>query len=143
MGNLQRYSRKKINLKIERDLFRIIYYQIKMFKSLESDENDLPKFFSRLQDDRFDNIEKNIYLFSNRPIDAVCGSSMTRSLSSFQENKLFESVTKCTFRFVGLTSSFSILYTCLLIFTFWYKRVVFSHCLRDCYDFYQYSLSFG
>lgn len=97
-----------------------------MFKSLESDENDLPKFFSRLQDDRFDNIEKKIYLFSNRPIDAVCGSSMTPSLSSFQENKLFESVTKCTFRFVGLTSSFSILYSCLLIFTFWYKRVVFS-----------------
>lgn len=86
----------------------------------------LQKFFSRWQDDRFDLIEKIIYLFSNRPIDAVCGSSMTRSLSSFQENKLFESFTKCTFRLVGLTSSFGILYSCLLIFTFWYKTVVFS-----------------
>ena len=61
MGNLQRYSPKRINLKIQRDLFRIIHYQMKMVESLESDENDLPKFFSRWQDDRFDNIEK-IYI---------------------------------------------------------------------------------
>ena len=61
VGNVQRYSRKKkSNWKIqrrERDLFRIILNQVKMFKSLESDVNDLPKFFSRWQDDRLDLID--------------------------------------------------------------------------------------
>lgn len=50
VGNLQRYSQRKINLQIqrgERDLFRIIRYQVKMFKSLDSDENDLPNFFGK------------------------------------------------------------------------------------------------
>ena len=56
---------KKSNWKIqrrERDLFRIIHNQVKMFKSLESDENDLPKFFSRWQDrlDLIDLIDDSI-----------------------------------------------------------------------------------
>lgn len=50
VGNLQRYSQRKINLQIqrrERDIFRIIRYQVKMFKSLESGENDLPNVFGK------------------------------------------------------------------------------------------------